>query len=330
MAQVTKSATAQRKRSRPPVRLVTRAPKNKPGRLATLRRYRVPLLMIVPGILFYCVYYYLPIFGNVIAFQDYLPFVGIQKSAFNGLDNFRTLFASSEFWYSLINTLEITALQLVFFFPAPIILALLLNSLLSNGLRRVIQSIIYIPHFMSWVVVVILFQQIFGGAGLIPQALRTHGVANPIDVMTNPAFFKPLVTAQVIWKDTGWGTIIFFAAITSIDVALYESAAMDGANGFQRMWHVTLPGIIPITVLLLILRIGTILSVGFEQILLQEPAVGAKAGQVLDTYVYFHGIVDGNWGVGAAAGLIKGVVGLALVMLSNRIAHRLGQGGLYS
>jgi len=286
--------------------------------------------MLVPGLLFYCLYYYLPIFGNVIAFQDYLPFVGIRHSAFNGLDNFRILFESSEFWYSLVNTLEITALQLIFFFPAPIILALLLNSLLSNRLRRIIQSIIYIPHFMSWVVVVILFQQIFGGAGLIPQALRTHGVSNPIDVMTNPAFFKPLVTAQVIWKDTGWGTIIFFAAITSIDVALYESAAMDGANGFQRMWHVTLPGIIPITILLLILRIGTILSVGFEQILLQEPAVGAKAGQVLDTYVYFHGIVDGNWSVGAAAGLVKGAVGLALVMLSNWIAHRLGEAGLYS
>lgn len=293
------------------------------------RRYLVPLLMIAPGMIFYAIYYYLPILGNIIAFQDYLPFLGIRQSAFNGLANFQAMFQDVNFWYSVINTLEITVLQLVFFFPAPIILALILNSLLSNRIKRIIQSIVYIPHFISWVIVVILFQQIFGGAGLIAQVMRTHGVANPIDIMSSPGLFKPLVTAQVIWKDTGWGTIIFFAAIAAIDVALYEQAAIDGANGFQRIWHVTLPGIIPITVLLLILRIGTILSVGFEQILLQQPAVGNRAGQVLDTYVYFHGIVDGNWGVGAAAGLMKGVVGLLLVLSSNWLAHRLDQGGLY-
>lgn len=279
--------------------------------------------------IFYAIYYYLPILGNIIAFQDYLPFLGIRQSAFNGLANFQAMFQDVNFWYSVINTLEITVLQLIFFFPAPIILALILNSLLSNRIKRIIQSIVYIPHFISWVIVVILFQQIFGGAGLIAQVMRTHGVANPIDIMSSPSLFKPLVTAQVIWKDTGWGTIIFFAAIAAIDVALYEQAAIDGANGFQRIWHVTLPGIIPITVLLLILRIGTILSVGFEQILLQQPAVGNRAGQVLDTYVYFHGIVDGNWGVGAAAGLMKGVVGLLLVLSSNWLAHRLDQGGLY-
>lgn len=293
------------------------------------RRYLVPLLMIAPGMIFYAIYYYLPILGNIIAFQDYLPFLGIRQSAFNGLANFQAMFQDVNFWYSVINTLEITVLQLIFFFPAPIILALILNSLLSNRIKRIIQSIVYIPHFISWVIVVILFQQIFGGAGLIAQVMRTHGVANPIDIMSSPGLFKPLVTAQVIWKDTGWGTIIFFAAIAAIDVALYEQAAIDGANGFQRIWHVTLPGIIPITVLLLILRIGTILSVGFEQILLQQPAVGNRAGQVLDTYVYFHGIVDGNWGVGAAAGLMKGVVGLLLVLSSNWLAHRLDQGGLY-
>lgn len=290
--------------------------------------YRLPLLLVVPGMLYYLVFFYLPILGNVIAFQDYVPFLGFLHSSFIGLQNFTALWYQQQFWWSLINTLEITALQLIFFFPAPIILALVLNTLVSTRMRRFLQSIFYLPHFMSWVVIVILFQQIFGGSGVFPSFLRAHGVQNPIQIMSDPALFKPLVTAQAIWQGTGWGSVIFFAALVGIDVALYEAASSDGAGAWGRLWHVTLPGLKPVIILLLILRLGTILSVGFEQILLQEPAVGQQAGQVLDTYVYYNGIVAGNWGMGAAVGMIKSVVGLLLVLAANWLAHRVGEAGV--
>ncbi len=293
-----------------------------------LWQYRVPLAFALPGLAFYLLFYYVPLLGNVVAFQNYLPFLGFLHSDFIGFSNFTALFHDQLFWKATINTLEITVLQLVLYFPAPIVLALLLNAVTSNGIRRVVQSIIYLPHFMSWVVVVILFQEIFGGSGLLDQYLRNHGNQNPINLMTDPRFFKALLTVQVIWKDTGWGTIIFFAALVAIDISLYEAAAVDGASGMRRMWHITLPGIRPIIVLLLVLRLGTTLSVGFEQIVLQEPSVGAKAGQVLDTYVYFNGIVGGNWGPAAAVGLMKGFVGFILVITANWAAHRLGEQGV--
>lgn len=310
-----------------PLQLPTNTPRRK-RLLQELWKYRLPLLLIVPGMLFYVVFFYLPILGNVIAFQDYIPFLGFRNSPFNGLQNFTALWHQPEFWSALVNTLVITALQLVFFFPAPIILALVLNSLMSNRVRRILQSIFYLPHFMSWVVIVILFQQIFGGSGIFTSFLRAHGVHNPIEIMSDPNLFKPLVTAQAIWQGTGWGSVIFFAALVGIDVALYEAAATDGANAWRRLVHVTLPGLKPVIILLLILRLGTILNVGFEQILLQEPAVGQTAGQVLDTYVYYNGIVAGNWGMGAAVGMIKSVVGLLLVLGANWLAHQAGEAGV--
>jgi putative aldouronate transport system permease protein len=296
--------------------------------LGALWKHRLPLLLILPGILYYLLFYYLPLIGNVVAFENYLPFIGFVHSPFVGFANFTSIFHQPQFWQALTNTLEITGLQLLFFFPAPIILALLLNSLLSNSMRRVIQSILYIPHFMSWVVIVILFQQILGPAGLLPTFLHSHGVQRPVEVMSDPALFKPLVTVESIWQGAGWGTIIFFAALVAIDVGLYEAAAIDGAGAWRRLVHITLPGIKSIVVLLLILNLGNILTVGFEQILLQEPAVGAKAGQVLDTYVYYNGIVDGNWGMAAAVGMIKAVVGLVLVLGANALAHRVGEPGV--
>lgn len=313
---------------RGPQPLLTAGPRRRATLLQRIWKYRLPLLLVVPGLLFYLVFFYLPILGNVIAFQDYVPFLGFRNSPFIGFQNFVALYHQPEFWWALSNTLIITALQLVFFFPAPIVLALVLNTLISNRVRRFLQSIFYLPHFMSWVVIVILFQQIFGGSGIFTSFLRAHGVQNPIEIMSDPNLFKPLVTAQAIWQGTGWGSVIFFAALVGIDVALYEAAATDGAGSWGRLVHVTLPGLKPVIILLLILRLGTILSVGFEQILLQEPAVGQMAGQVLDTYVYYNGIVAGNWGMGAAVGMIKSVVGLLLVLGANWLAHRAGEAGV--
>src|SRR5699024_4680156 len=220
------------------------------------------------------------------------------------------------------------ALQIVFAFPAPLALALLLNSLLSRGVQRVVQAVVYLPHFISWVVVVAIWQQVLGGNGLLNNALIDGGL-DPVNIMSNPETFKVLVTGQVIWKEAGWGTIIFVAAHSTISHDLYESAAMAAAGPWRRTLHVTLPGVLPVTVLLLILRLGAVLTVGFEQILLQQNAVGKDAAQVLDTFVYFRGVIGGDWGLAAAAGLFKGVVGTLMVIGANMWAKRLGTEGLF-
>lgn len=286
------------------------------------------LILVLPGLIALAVFHYVPLLGYVVAFQEYLPFLGVTHSSWVGLANFQAMFADSAFWQAVRNTLEITLLQLVFFFPAPIALALLLNSLMHGRLRRFVQSVVYLPHFIGWVIIVSIFQQVIGGAGVVPRLLGDLGLPS-VDLMTSPAAFKWLMTAEVIWKDTGWGTIIYLAALLTIDTSLYEAAAVDGAGRWRRLWHVTLPGIMPITILLLILRLGSALSVGFEQILLQRDGVGPAAGEVLDTYVYYHGIAGGEWGPAAAAGLVKGVVGLALVLGANKLAHVFGQPGVY-
>ncbi|MGI8690960.1 MAG: ABC transporter permease [Thermomicrobiales bacterium] len=294
---------------------------------ARIWRERWMYLFILPGFVYFVIFRYLPLLGNIIAFQDYSPFLGFH-SPFTGLANFHQLFTDPDVGVALRNTLEISILQLILFFPAPIILALVLNSMLSEPAKRLMQSVLYLPHFISWVIIIALWQQIFGGAGFINQFLRNGG-HETINIMTNPGFFKPLVVLQLIWKETGWGTIIIFAALTRIDVTLYEAAAMDGANGWRRLWHVTLPGIRGVIVLLLILRLATILSTGFEQIFLQRDAVGARAAEVLDTFTYFRGIQGGEWGFAAAVGLVKGLVAALLVFAANRIATAFGEEGAF-
>jgi putative aldouronate transport system permease protein len=292
------------------------------------RREWVTLLLVLPGVVYFLVFHYIPLLGYIIAFEDYLPFLGFFASPWVGLQNFASLFGDRNFWAAVQNTLLFAFLQLFLFFPAPIALALLLNSVLSSRWRRLVQSVVYMPHFLSWVIIVALFQQMLGGSGLAASWSRGFGIQN-FNVMSDPELFKWLITGELIWKETGWGTIIYLAALLSIDVSLYEAAAVDGAGPWARLWHVTLPGLLGVTILLLILRLGQILSVGFEQILLQREFVGAPAAEVMDTYVYFRGVVGGQWGVTAAAGMIKGIVGAALVISANALAHRFGQPGIF-
>ena len=246
-----------------------------------------------------------------------------------GFGQFQLLFSDPAFWDAFRNTLAITAFQLVFFFPLPILLAIALHNLLSSRLRGLIQTIVYLPHFFSWVLVVTFFVAMLGGAGLLAQTMREAGM-QPWNVMTNPDTFIVLVTVEAVWKDVGWGTIVFLAALSTIDQNLYEAAAADGAGRWRRLWHITLPGLRPVIVLLLILRLGDALSVGFEQFLLQRDAVGRQAAEVLDTFVYHFSIATGNYGYGAAAGLFKAVIGLVLILAANRVAHMLGERGIYS
>ncbi|NDZ78787.1 sugar ABC transporter permease [Streptomyces sp. SID10853] len=293
-----------------------------------IKRDKVMLLLTLPGLLYFVVFHYIPLLGYMVAFQDYQPYLGYMHSAWTGFANFSSAFADPAFWSATVNTVEIAFVQLIFFFPVPIALALLLNSIVSDKLRRFIQSVVYLPHFIGWVIIVSIFQQVLGGAGLLPDLLGDLGLPR-YDMMSDPNAFPWLIALQSIWKDAGWGTIIILAALLGIDKQQYEAAAIDGANRWRRLWHVTLPGIAPVIILLLILNLGQILSVGFEQILLQRDAVGPGSGEVLDTYVYYHGIKDNQWGISAAVGLVKAVVGTVLVLGANKFAHRLGHEGVY-
>jgi len=318
---------------------VTKPPSGKAGeagptRPRLTRRHRfqrdwVLIVAAVPGIVILLVFHYLPWLGNVIAFKDYQPYIGIVESPWVGFDNFRVLVnGDPKFLNALTNTLIITLLQVLVVFPAPIALALLLDSLISERVKRITQSILYLPHFLSWVIVVAIFQVILGNTGPLNNFLRQHDLST-ISIIANPDLFKVLVTSQVLWKDAGWATILFLAALSRIDINLYEAAAVDGAGRWRQLWHVTLPGLRSLIVLLLIIRLGDSLTVGFEQILLQEPAVGREASEVLDTYVYNHAILEADWGAGAAVGLVKGLIGVALVLGANALAHRFGERGVY-
>jgi putative aldouronate transport system permease protein len=298
------------------------------------RRDRLLLLMTLPAVVLVLLFNYIPILGNVVAFQDYDPYisdngvVSILNSPFVGLENFQRIFEDSAFWSAVHNTLVLFVLQLVLYFPVPILLALLINSVVRPRVRAVAQAVLYLPHFFSWVLVIAVFQQLLGGAGLLSQLLRQHGY-DGLDIMTDPETFTFLVTAQTVWKDAGWGIIVFLAALASVSPDLYEAAAMDGAGRWRRMWHVTLPALRPVIALLLVLRVGDALTVGFEQILLQRDAVGPGAAEVLDTFVWWNGVRNQDFGYAAAAGLIKGVVSIGLVLAANKVAHLMGEQGVY-
>nr|WP_049569976.1 ABC transporter permease subunit [Streptomyces sp. SBT349] len=294
-----------------------------------MRRDRLLLLLALPGMAVILLFHYIPLLGNVTAFQDYQPFLGISGSAWNGLENFEVIVnGDPAFLNALRNTLLISFIQIVLVFPIPIALALLLNSLLSERVKRLVQSVLYLPHFMSWVIVVALFQNMLGAGGLLNTWLRTQGHGT-FDIIGNPDLFAVLITSQVVWKDAGWAMILFLAALSRIDAQLYEAASVDGASRARQTWHVTLPGIRGVIVLLLILRLSDALTVGFEQIILQQQAVGLEGSEVLDTYVYNHGVLGGEWGVAAAVGLVKGLVAVVLVLGANKIAHIFGERGVY-
>jgi putative aldouronate transport system permease protein len=293
-----------------------------------IRRDRTLLLMTVPSIALLLVFNYAPLFGLATAFQDYDPLIGVWHSQWVGFDQFRQLFHDPQFWDSLKNTIYLSFVQLILFFPIPIALALLLNTVLSVRVRNFIQSVVYLPHFFSWVLTITIFQQMLGGAGLLNQFLRSHDMST-WDIMTDPHTFALLVTGQAVWKEAGWGIIVFLAALAGINRELYEAAAADGAGRWRRMWHITLPGMRGVIVLMLVLRLGNALSVGFEQFLIQRDAVGHSSADVLDTFSFYYGIATNNYSYGAAAGLFKGVISLLLIWGANKLAHAFGEDGLY-
>lgn len=296
---------------------------------ARIVRDRWLYILLAPGVIIFVVFKYLPMWGIVIAFQDYQPFLGLFKSKWVGFEHFTFFFSNPIFFKLLRNTLVLSLYNLVFFFPMPIILALLLNELRSNSFKRFIQTFVYVPHFISIVIVASITFVFFTTEGGIVNEILFKLTGSKYPFLTSLSAFRPMIVGQVIWKETGWGTIIFLAAIAGIDPNLYEAALIDGAGRFRQLWHITLPSIRSTIVILLILRLGHILDNGFEQILLMSNSLNREVSQVFDTYVYMMGITQGAFSYSTAVGLFKAVIGIALILSANALAKRAGESGLY-
>lgn len=285
--------------------------------------------MLLPGIAYFLVFKYVPMWGVVIAFQDYQPFIGVLNSPWVGLKHFERLFADPLFLMLFRNTFLLAFYNLVFFFPLPILISLLLNELRHKWYKQTVQTLIYIPHFVSWVVVVgIVYMLLSYDDGLV-NGFLDRMIGERINFLLSPDWLRPLIVLEIIWKDTGWGTIIFLAALAGVDPSQYEAARIDGAGRWQQAWHVTLPAIRSTIVILLILRLGHFLDTGFEQIYLMLNAMNREVGDVFDTFVYRVGIQQGQFSFSATVGLFKSVVGLILVVGANRLAKKFGEEGVY-
>ncbi|MEV0147494.1 MULTISPECIES: ABC transporter permease subunit [unclassified Nonomuraea] len=305
--------------------------RHKLGLRVSFVRYRWLYLMLLPGVVYFALFKYLPMYGVTIAFQDFLPFLGYSGSPWVGFRHFEELFSGPDFGRLMFNTLLLALLHIVFVFPAPIIVALLLNELRINVLKRSVQSLIYIPHFLSWTIVASLTYVLFAADfGVLSGWIRDiAGDTSKIDYMAQEDWFRPLIVLQQLWKQTGWGTIIYLAALAGVDPQLYEAARMDGAGRFKQLWHVTLPAIRPTVVVMAILASGNLLDSGFEQIWLMTTSLNRSVADVFDTYVYYTGITQGAISYSTAVGLFKGVAGVILIFGSNWLAKRLGQRGLF-
>ncbi|WP_373289388.1 ABC transporter permease [Alicyclobacillus cellulosilyticus] len=294
-----------------------------------IRRDKWLYILLIPGSLYFLVFKYIPMWGVLIAFQNFEPWQGFFHSPWIGFTNFRLFFENPDFFRLLRNTLLLSLYNIVFFFPAPIVLALLLNEVRKAWFKRTVQTMVYLPHFVSMVIVAALtYVFLTTDTGFINQLLQ-HWFGRQVDFLTNPAWFRPIIVLQTIWKETGWGTILFLAALAGVDVELYEAAIVDGANRWQQLWHITLPAIRSTIVILLILRMGSVLDNGFEQVYLMTNALNRDVADVFDTYVYFVGITQGSFSYSTAVGLFKAVVGAFLIWTSNYVAKKFGQSGIF-
>lgn len=296
----------------------------KPGQLSwrkTLRRdWQLYVLVIVP-LLFFALFRYVPMLGNVIAFRRFRPGGNIFGEEWVGLRYVEMFLNDPTFWAVFGNTFIIGSLSLLFCFPLPIILALMLNEVRSRYFKRFVQTISYLPHFLSIVIIAGMLMQLLSLEGTVNQIVRAVG-GESIPFLQSPDWFRTVYVSSEVWQTVGWGTILYLAALTNVDAALYEAARIDGANRWQQTWHVTLPGIRPTMVTLLVLNIGTFLSVGFEKILLLYNPLTYPTADVISTYLYRVGLEANNFSYAAAIGMFEAVIGLTLILSANAISRR--------
>ncbi|SDW46977.1 sugar ABC transporter permease [Paenibacillus sp. CF384] len=286
-------------------------------------------LMLVPALLYYLIFHYIPMYGAVVAFKDFSIMKGILGSDWAGMKHFEYLFSQDKFWQVIKNTVIISLYRLTFGFPAPIIAALLLNEVRARLFKQTIQTIIYLPHFISWVILGgILINLLSTDSGIVNNLIKVFG-GTPVGFLSDESYFRSTLVFSMIWKEFGWNTIIYMAALSGISPHLYEAAVIDGANRLQRLVHLTIPLIRSTIVLILILRLGGIMEAGFEQIfVLYHPGV-YRVSDIIDTYVYRIGLTDGRFSLAAAVGLFKSLINFALLVAANWLSRRMGEQGVY-
>ena len=309
---------------------VTEKPANLSRRLLRqIWQYRIVYLILLPGLVYFATFKYGPLYFAQIAFKDFKPVLGVEDSPWIGFKNFETFINSYYFGQLMTNTVVISLAKLLFGIPPAIILALALSETRLVRLGRVVQTISYLPHFLSWVVMFgILLALLSPSEGLVNQTISSAG-GSPIAFLTSPDWFRVVIVGSDIWKETGWGAIIYLAALLAIDPTLHEAAAIDGASRLRRIWHISIPGIKDVIVLVTLLRLGNILDAGFAQIFVLYSLPVYSVGDVLDTWVYRQGILNFQFGLAAAVGIFKGVIGLVLIVVANRAAKRFAGSGLY-
>lgn len=292
------------------------------------KRNKWKYLVILPVVAYLILFHYKPLYGVIIAFKRFKPHLGIIDSPWVGLQHFKSLVTDMYFTRSMRNTLTISLLTLIFSFPAPVLLALLLNEVKSSKVKRTVQTITYMPHFVATVIVCGMIVSFTQSSGLFNDIIAFFG-GKRTNLLIQEKYFYPIYIISGIWQNVGWNSIIYLAALSGIDQEQYEAAKVDGANRLQQLWYITLPGLIPTISMLLIMRMGGLLSVGFEKILLLYQPATYEVADVISTYSYRRGLVENNYSYSTAVGLFNSVINVILMTTANKLSKKLGQSGLY-
>ncbi|MBP1963621.1 ABC transporter permease [Paenibacillus aceris] len=285
-------------------------------------------LMMVPVLVYYIIFHYAPMYGALIAFKEYTPNKGILGSAWVGFQHFNDFFSSYYFWRILKNTVIISLYSLCFEFPAPIILAILINELTNKRFQRFVQTVTYMPYFISLIVIAGMIKDFTNNGGLINNLL-THFGASDTAMLQKPEMFRTIYILSEIWQKIGWESIIYLAALMGIDQEQYEAAKIDGASRLKQVWHITLPGILPTIAIMFILRMGNLLNVGFEKIILLYNPSTYDTADVISSFVYRKGLIEFGWSYSSAVGLFNSVINLALLIAANKISKKVSQSSLW-
>lgn len=307
----------------------TGTPRAARGLRANFKKYWPYYVMALPGVVYLIIFKFVPMLGCVIAFEDYQVYKGIFDSDWVGLKNFRNMFAYSDFSRILTNTLLMGLYRIVFTFPVPVILALMMNELGSPRLKKCIQTAVYIPYFLSWIIVSELIFDFLGVSGLFNRVRALLGMRSLL-VMQQSKYFRTVYVISTIWKEAGWGTVVYMAAIAGIDQSLYEAASIDGATRWQKIRFITFPLIVPTALTLLLLQIGSFMELGFEHVYSLLTPMTYSTGDIFDTYVYRVGILQAQYSITTAVGLFQSVIGLVLVVFFNQLSKKVSEdGGLW-
>ena len=291
-------------------------------------KYKTLYFLFIPVLVYYIVFQYGSMFGLIIAFENYKPRLGFFKSPFVGLTHFKNFINDYYFKRTLMNTIRISVTNLIFTFPCPILLAIFISELRSKTYSKAVQTITYIPHFVSVVVVTSIFMDLTGRNGAITQFLAKFGF-EPVTMLNEPKFFLPLYIISNIWQNIGWNSIVYLAALLAIDAQLYEAARIDGAGKLRQLWSITLPSLLPTIIIMLILQIGKMFNVGYEKIILMYNPMTYEVADVINSYVYREGLLNLNYSYAAAVGMFNSIVSFILVWTTNKISNKLTGSGLW-